>query len=103
MFIEKILEGLAWGTFIVAVMIPVITFSAIWAWLGPRLRKRRKPEEEFLPELIEEPEEHLDIEPELPDIEMEPSSKPTAYRFVASTIVRPPKVVRLVNEEDKDD
>ena len=101
MFIEKILEGLSWGVFIVAAIIPVIAFSVLWSWLGPKLRRRIEAEEEFLPELIEEPEEH-DIEPELPSIETKPPERPPAYRFIASTIVRPPKVVRL-DEENEDD
>jgi len=100
-FIEKILEGLSWGVFIVAVILPVVTFSVIWNWLGPKLRRQVVEEEEFLPELIEEPGEHPDIEPELPDIEPEPLNRSPAYRFIASTIVRPPKIIR--RDEDKDD
>ena len=96
MLLDMILKGLSWGLFGVAALIPLYAFSIAWSWLGPILKRSEeeaKEELEFLTDLLEEDHEE---KPELPSNE-EP---PPRYKYIASTIVRPPSVVR---REDKDD
>jgi hypothetical protein len=96
MFLEMILRGLSWGVFGVAVLIPLCAFSVAWSWAGPLLKRAREQKEEeleLLTDLFEEDEEP----PELPD-----NADSRHYRFTASTIVRPPKVVRREDDENED-
>ena len=92
--IEKILEGLAWGLFIVAAIVPVASFSVAWSWLGPLLIKPKEKENDLLAKLFEKP---LEEPPEFPLNEEEPP-----LRFTPSTIVRPPNVIRKKDVEDDD-
>lgn len=95
--LEKLLEGLSWGVLIVGGLIPIAAFAVAWSWLGPKLKK---PDEDLalLDTIFEEP-------PPMPEHE-----PPQSYRYTASTIVRPPNVVRLEdakkresNGEEEDD
>jgi hypothetical protein len=95
MFLERILEGLSWGLFGVAVLIPLCSFSIAWSWLGPILKKREEEAElELLTDLFEEDE------PELPSNDEGP---PPRYRFVAGTIVRPPPVMPRKEDDENGD
>jgi hypothetical protein len=96
-FLEKLLQGLSWGLFFVSVLIPVLSFSVAWSWLGPILRRPKEDLEELEKFVLEDPPD-LPEPPELPELPKE--KPPPRYRFVASTIVRPPKVIR---REDKDE
>ena len=93
MFLEMILRGLSWGLFGVSVLIPLCAFGVAWSYLGPILRKRQKDELEILTDLFEEDEEP----PELPKEE-----PPQRYKYTASTIIRPPNVVRREDSENDD-
>lgn len=93
MFLEMFLKGLSWGLFGVAALTPICAFSVAWSYLGPILRKQKEEELELLTDLFEEYEE----EPPIPE------NPPQRYRFVASTIVRPPNVVRREDTENDDD
>jgi hypothetical protein len=94
MFLEMILKGLSWGVFGVSALIPICAFGVAWSYLGPMLRKQKEEELELLTDLFEEDEEL----PELPDNE----ESPPRYKYVASTIVRPPHVVRREDDENGD-
>ncbi len=96
MFLEKILEGLSWGLFVVAILVPIASFNVAWSWLGPILKKQKEEERELLTDLFEE---EFEEEPPLPDNE---ESQPPRYRFTASTIVRPPNVIRREDSENED-
>ena len=96
MFLEKILEGLSWGLFVVAILVPIVSFNIAWSWLEPILRKQKEEELELLTDLLEE---EFEEEPPLPDNE-EPQRQ--HYRFTASTIVRPPNVIRRKDNENED-
>lgn len=99
--IEKILEGLAWGLFFVAAVVPVAAFSVAWSWLWPLLRKSKETEIELLAKLFEDqPEEPPELPEESPELPIDEDMPP--YRFTASTIVRPPKVIRKADVEDDD-
>ena len=101
--IENILEGLSWGLFFVAAIIPVASFTIAWSWLAPLLRKSKERENELLARLFEElPELPEEEEPELPEEPEEPIDEEPQYRYVASTIVRPPNVIRKEDVEDDD-
>ena len=95
MILEKILEGLSWGLFGVSALIPLCAFSVAWSYLGPILRKSKDDRIELLDDLFEEDTD--EAEPELPTPEIH---KP--YRFTASTIVRPPNIVRREDSENED-
>lgn len=95
MFLEMMLKGLSWGIFCVSVLVPICAFSVAWSHLGPILRKRKDEELELLTDLLEE---DFEEEPPLPD-NKEVSPR---YRFTASTIVRPPPVVRKEDIENED-
>jgi hypothetical protein len=92
-----ILKGLSWGLFGVAALIPLYAFSIAWSWLGPILRKSAEDELELLTDVFEE---DFEEEPELPSNEEEP---PPRYKYIASTIVRPPHVIRREDNEDGDE
>ncbi len=96
MLLDMILKGLSWGLFGVAALIPLCAFSVAWSHLGPILKRAEKQEEELelLTDLFEE-----DEEPELPDNEEGP---PPRYKYTASTIVRPPNIVRRKDSENGD-
>lgn len=98
--IEKILEGLAWGLFFVAAIVPVAAFSVAWSWLGPLVIKPKEKENELLAKLFEELPELPELPEESPEIPI--NEEPPTYRFTASTIVRPPNVIRKEDVEDDD-
>jgi len=85
-WIERILEGLSWGLFAVSVLIPIFSFAIAWSWLKPALMKQAEIEEVEV--------EEYEHPPELPEQEYDEP------RYTASTIVRPPQVVR---REDVDE
>jgi hypothetical protein len=89
-----ILKGLSWGLFGVSALIPLCAFSVAWSYLGPILKRRKEEELELLTDLFEE---EFEEEPTLPKNE-----EPQRYRFVASTIVRPPNIVRRKDSENED-
>ncbi len=92
-----ILKGLSWGLFGVAALIPICAFSVAWSHLGPVLKRAEEQEElelELLTDLFEEDEEP----PELPTNE----APRQLYKYTASTIVRPPNVVRREDNENED-
>lgn len=92
---EKILEGLAWGLFAVAALLPVAAFSIAWSWLEPALRKPKGNIEELLTSFEELPElPEIEVEPELEEPE-EPM-----YKYTPSTIVRPPNVIKRKDDDD---
>lgn len=93
MFLEMILKGFSWGLFGVAVLIPLCAFNIAWSHLGPILRKQREEELEVLTDLLEE---EFEEEPPLPE------SEPPRYKYIASTIVRPPNVIRKEDSENDD-
>ncbi len=94
MFLEKILWGLSWGLGIVALLVPVCSFTIAWSWLRPILNRPK----EVLADVFEE---EFEEEPPLP--ENPPSEEPPQrYRFVASTIVRPPNIIRRKDSENED-
>ncbi len=97
MFLEMILKGLSWGVFGVAVLIPLYAFSIAWSWAGPVLKRAEEQEEEEL-ELLTDLFEEDEDEPELPSNE----GPPPRYKYVASTIVRPPNIVRREDDENGD-
>ncbi len=92
MFLEMILKGISWGLFGVAALIPLCAFGVAWSYLGPILRKQKEEELEILTDIFEE-----DEPPELPKEE-----PPPRYKYTASTIVRPPNVVRREDIENDD-
>jgi hypothetical protein len=95
-FFEMMLKGLSWGLFGVSALIPLCAFSVAWSYLGPILRKQKEEELELLTDLFEE---EFEEEPPLPESEEKP---PQRYRFVASTIVRPPNIIRREDTENDD-
>jgi len=93
--LEKLLEGLTWGVLAVGALIPIALFVGAfvlaWSWLGPKLAK---PEDSILEGLFEDP-------PPLPlPDEHEP---PERYKYVPSTILRPPSIVQQNPKDPKDD
>ena len=94
MFLDMILSGLSWGLFGVAALVPIAAFSVAWSWLGPILKRTEEQQEELeaLTELFEEDE------PDLPSNE----GPPPRYRYTASTIVRPPNIIRREDSENED-
>jgi hypothetical protein len=95
-FLEKILEGLSWGLFVVAILVPIASFNVAWSWLGPILRRSKEEELELLTDFLEE---EFEEEPPLPENE---ELQRQRYRFTASTIVRPPNVIRRKDNENED-
>jgi hypothetical protein len=95
MFLEMFLRGLSWGVFGVAALIPLCAFSVAWFHLGPVLKRAEEQKEEELELLTDLFEED---EPELPSNE----DPPPRYKYVASTIVRPPPVMPREDDENGD-
>jgi hypothetical protein len=95
MFLEMFLRGLSWGVFGVAALIPLCAFSVAWSHLGPVLKRAEEQKEEELELLTDLFEED---EPELPSNE----DPPPRYKYVASTIVRPPPVMPREDDENGD-
>jgi hypothetical protein len=96
-FLEMFLKGLSWGVFGVSVLIPLCAFSVAWSHLGPILKRAEEQKEEEL-ELLTDLFEEDEDEPELPSNE-----GPPRYKYIASTIVRPPNIVQREDDEEDDE
>lgn len=91
--LEKLLEGLAWGLWTAGILVPVMGLFVVWRWVGPKILPPAEEEAEVLEETFEEP-------PPMPEPNDEAQFQ---YRYPASTIVRPPKVISRTDPDENDD